>query len=59
VRRWVWVFIRVEWEIVRRTQDAVEYTEVPGESGVDTAAESFELVGDNKIDEPLTKNRQS
>jgi EXS family len=58
VRRWVWVFIRVEWEIVRRAQDAVKYTEVPDESGVDTDAESFELVGD-KIDEPLTKDQQS
>ncbi|KAI0256254.1 EXS-domain-containing protein [Lactifluus subvellereus] len=55
VRRWVWVFIRVEWEIVRRTQDAAKHTEVPGESGVDTDAESFELVGDH-IDEPLLRD---
>jgi len=55
VRRWVWVFIRVEWEIVRRTQDSAKHIEVPGESGVDTDAESFELVGD-RIDEPLLRD---
>jgi EXS family len=58
VRRWVWVFIRVEWEIVRRAQDAAEHTEVPGESGVDSDAESFELVGDS-VGEPLLRDRHS
>ena len=55
VRRWVWVYIRVEWEIVRRTQDSAKPTEVPGESGADTDAESFELIGD-RIDEPLLRD---
>ncbi len=32
-RRWVWVFIRVEWEIVRRSQEDGEYTEVTNGSG--------------------------
>jgi EXS family len=58
VRRWVWVFIRVEWEIVRRAQDAAKHTEMSDESRVNSDAESFELVGDT-VDEPLLKDQNS
>jgi hypothetical protein len=44
MRRWVWVFIRVEWEVVRRAQDNAKRSEASSESGVDTDHESFELV---------------
>src|SRR5260370_1194406 len=51
VRRWIWVFIRVEWEIVRRAQDGAKHSGVSGENGLDTNHESFELVT-TSIDEP-------
>jgi hypothetical protein len=56
VRRWVWVFIRVEWEIIRRAQDSARRTEVSSESGVDTDHGSFELLA-TSIDEPLLRDR--
>lgn len=56
VRRWVWVFIRVEWEIVRRAHDSGKRAEVSREGGVDSHSESFELV-DTSVDEPLLKDR--
>jgi hypothetical protein len=58
VRRWVWVFIRVEWEIVRRAQDNAKRAEESRESRVDTHSESFELV-DTSIGESLLKDRHS
>ena len=27
VRRWLWVFVRVEWEVIKRTQDVVPPTQ--------------------------------
>ena len=54
VRRWVWVFIRVEWEIVRRSQDAAKHLEVSSKNGLDTDHESFELVS-----EPLLRERHT
>ena len=56
VRRWVWVFIRVEWEIVKRIQDGAKHPEVSSENGVDTDHESFELVT-TSLDEPLLRER--
>jgi hypothetical protein len=56
VRRWVWVFIRVEWEIVRRAQDSAKRSEASSESGVDTDHESFELIT-TSIDEHLLRDR--
>jgi hypothetical protein len=56
VRRWVWVFIRVEWEIVRRAQDSAKRVEVSRESRVDGHSESFELVH-TSVSEPLLKDR--
>lgn len=56
VRRWVWVFIRVEWEIVRRAQDSAMRSEVYSESGMDTDHGSFELLA-TSIDEPLLSLR--
>ena len=56
VRRWVWVFIRVEWEIVRRAQDGVKRAKFSSESGVDIVSESVELVSTG-IDEPLLRDR--
>ncbi|KAI0001338.1 EXS family-domain-containing protein [Russula compacta] len=56
VRRWVWVFIRVEWEIVRRAQDGVKRAKLSNESGVDMVSESIELVSTG-IDEPLLRDR--
>jgi len=50
VRRWVWVFIRVEWEIVKRAQEG-GHTEATNGSGMDAGADSFELVATG-IDEP-------
>ncbi|KAI9511189.1 EXS family-domain-containing protein [Russula earlei] len=56
VRRWVWVFIRVEWEIVRRAEDGARRTVMSGESAVDADHESFELVNAG-VDEPLLRDR--
>jgi len=42
-RRWMWVFIRVEWEVVRRTDDA-GYKRSPDSS---YAAEEYELFSPN------------
>lgn len=58
VRRWIWVFIRVEWEIVRRAQDGAKHSGVSGENGLDTNHESFELVT-TSIDEPSLRDRHS
>ena len=58
VRRWVWVFIRVEWEIVKRTQGGAKRSEVSSESGLDTDHESFELLT-TSTDEPLLRERHS
>lgn len=51
VRRWIWVFIRVEWEIVRRAQDGAKLLEVASENGLVADHESFEL-SSTSIDEP-------
>lgn len=56
VRRWIWVFIRVEWEIVRRAQDGAKRLEVANENGLDTDHESFELLS-TSIDEPPFRDR--
>jgi EXS family protein len=56
VRRWIWVFIRVEWEIVRRSQDGAKRSGVSGENGLDTNHESFELVT-TSLDEPSLRDR--
>ncbi|KAI9456539.1 EXS family-domain-containing protein [Lactarius psammicola] len=53
VRRWVWVFIRVEWEIVKRAQEGGGYTEVTSGSGMD---DGIELVASG-IDEPKLGDR--
>jgi hypothetical protein len=58
VRRWIWVFIRVEWEIVRRAQDGAKRSGVSGENGLDTDHESFELLT-TRIDEPSLRDRHS
>ena len=44
VRRWVWVFIRVEWELVKRAQEGGGHTEATSGSGMDAGVDSFELV---------------
>jgi hypothetical protein len=51
VRRWVWVFIRVEWEIVKRAQEGGGHTETTSGSGMDAGVDTFELVVTG-IDEP-------
>ncbi|KAH8995678.1 EXS family-domain-containing protein [Lactarius akahatsu] len=56
VRRWVWVFIRVEWEIVKRAQESGGHTDVT--SGMDAGVDSFELVASG-IDEPKHGDRDS
>jgi hypothetical protein len=58
VRRWIWVFIRVEWEIVKRAQYGAKRSEVSGENGLDTDHESFELLT-TRIDEPSLRDRHS
>lgn len=58
MRRWIWVFIRVEWEIVRRAQDGAKRLEASSESGLDSDHESFELLS-TSIDEPSFKDRHS
>jgi EXS family len=58
VRRWIWVFIRVEWEIVRRAQDGAKHSEVSSENGLDTDHESFEL-STTRTDEPSLRDRHS
>ena len=56
VRRWVWVFLRVEWEIVRRAQDSAKRVEEPRESREVVHSESLELV-DTSTSESLLKDR--
>jgi len=59
VRRWVWVFLRVEWEIVRRVQDsASKRVEESCESGEGAHSESVELT-DTSARESLLKDRHS
>ncbi len=59
VRRWIWVFIRVEWEIVRRAQDGAKRSPVAfSQNGLDTDHESFELAT-TSIGEPLFRDRHS
>ena len=50
VRRWVWVFIRVEWEIVKRVQEGGGHAEVANGSGLNADADSYELMASG-IDE--------
>ena len=58
VRRWIWVFIRVEWEIVKRAQEGAKREEVSRENGLDTDHESFELLT-TRIDEHSLRDRHS
>ena len=58
VRRWIWVFIRVEWEIVKRAQDGAKRSEVSGENELDMANESFELLT-TRTDELSLRDRHS
>lgn len=58
VRRWIWVFIRIEWEIVRRAQDGAKHSEVSSKSELDVDHESFELLS-TSIDEPSLRDRHS
>jgi EXS family len=58
VRRWVWVFLRVEWEIVRRAHDSVMRVEESRESMEIAHSESFELV-DTGTGESKLKDRHS
>ncbi|KAI0305466.1 EXS family-domain-containing protein [Multifurca ochricompacta] len=58
VRRWVWVFIRIEWEIVRRAEDGIKRAEMSSESGMDTDVDNFELV-EHSLDEPKLRDRHS
>jgi len=60
LRRWVWVFIRVEWEIVRRSEDSAKHTAMSSESlgEVDKDPESVELVK-TSIDESLLRDRHA
>ena len=50
VRRWLWVFIRVEWEIVKRTQEDGGHTEVTSGGGMNADADTYELMASG-IDE--------
>lgn len=50
VRRWVWVFIRVEWEIVKRKR----HTEVTSGNRMDADDDSYELIA-NGIDDKIHK----
>src|SRR5438477_5088463 len=45
VRRWMWVFLRVEWEVVRRIQDGEQIEPVGNYD-----AEEFELIGSSDTD---------
>lgn len=56
VRRWVWVFIRVEWEIVKRDQEGAKYTD---HSDVEADPESIELLSTRttSVDEPALRDR--
>ena len=56
VRRWIWVFIRVEWEIVKRAQNGAKRSEVSSKDGLDMNHESFELLT-TSIDEPSLRDR--
>ena len=58
VRRWIWVFIRVEWEIVKRAQNGAKRSEVSSKDGLDMDHESFELLT-TSIDEPSLRDRYS
>jgi len=56
VRRWIWVFIRVEWEIVKRAQDGVKRSEVSSKNELDMDHEGFELLT-TSIDEASLRDR--
>jgi hypothetical protein len=60
LRRWMWVFIRVEWEIVKRSEDSAKHTTVSSESlsEVDRGPESIELTSTG-IDEPSLRERHA
>jgi len=60
VRRWIWVFIRVEWEIVKRSEDSAKHTAVSSESlsGMDRDPESVELTSTG-IGEPSLRDRHA
>lgn len=56
VRRWVWVFLRVEWEIVRRAHDSSKRVEEACEGGEVAHSESVELT-DTSTRESLLKHQ--
>jgi hypothetical protein len=58
VRRWIWVFIRVEWEIVKRAQNGANRSEVSSKNVLDMDHESFELLT-TSVDEPSLRDRHS
>jgi hypothetical protein len=49
------LFIRVEWQIVRRAQGGAKRSEASSENGLDTVHESFELLA-TSIDEPSLRD---
>lgn len=52
------MFIRVEWEIVKRAQDGAKRSEVSGENELDMDHESFELLT-TRTDELSLRDRHS
>jgi hypothetical protein len=52
------VFIRVEWEIVKRAQNGAKRSGVSSKDGLDMDHESFELLT-TSIDEPSLRDRHS
>jgi hypothetical protein len=41
VRRWLWVFVRVEWEVIKKAQDVVPSTQLDDHSEIEI---DFEIV---------------
>ncbi|KAI0268741.1 EXS family-domain-containing protein [Gloeopeniophorella convolvens] len=56
LRRWIWVFIRVEWEIVKRAQESSKLAEVSDALLGDRDIDSFELVR-SSVDEHKLRDR--
>ena len=49
-RRWLWVFIRVEWELVKKIQEGPQLTIERTESVSDDAMSTFEMIPASGID---------
>ncbi|KAA1474027.1 EXS-domain-containing protein [Dentipellis sp. KUC8613] len=50
VRRWLWVFVRVEWEVVRRAREGARREDIDEMDGIDGADERYEMMFDSGLE---------